>query len=291
MPGAILTFGPTHKKRKTVPRVTPVALAASYLTFQSWAFQKNAQGGHNHRMFNVLCGDNPPTIVDGYGIWTVINRPLRQGLTIPQGFNPAKLKIEIRFGIWDGQFNFSGWDTSQAAAKQVESNIDDLHWMAGGNSLGGPSPAVYIDSYRPDQGKTVRTDLMPPQYVGVPWVIDSGIEWGNSLRDKYGSRIYQEASFTVMGYNAPAGGASLPPEKTRLSGGFFKTTNTIKTARGIAASNSSESPVAGIESLARSICKSSRNNPCKGTRIKLERRSIDWVITPGTDVWVDSHFI
>lgn len=292
MPGASLTFpGTPRKKPKSPTHAHQIPLSASYLSFQSYAFQTNAAGGHNNRQFNVLCGDNPPTIVDGYGQWTVINRPLRQGLTIPQGFNPAKLQIDLRFGVWDGRFGFNGWDTSHTAALSVEGDIDDLHWMAGGNELGGPSPVVYIDSYRPDNGVAVRTDLMPRQYRGVPWIIDSGVTWGNSLRDRYGSRIYQEASLTVMGYTAPAGAQRPPTQQSRLSGGFFKTNGQAHTARGIAAASSSQTPVALVETLARNILKDPRNNPCRGTRLKLERRGIDWKIPPGKDVWVPARTI
>lgn len=294
MPGAVLTFGgsggPTAPKRSS-PKVRPIPNSASYLSFQSYAFQTNSAGAHNGRQFNVLCGDDAPAIVDGYGQWTVINRPLRQGLTIPQGFNPAKIQLNIRFGCWAGEFGFNGWDTSHTAALYVEQCIDDLHWMAGGNALGGPSPVVYIDSYRPDGTGVVRSDLMPRQYRGVPWIIDSGITWNASLRDRFGSRTYQEAQFTVMGYTAPAGAQRPPVEKTRQSGGFFKTNNQIHTARRIAASNSSQSPPALVESLARTILKDPRNNPCRGTRLSLGRRSIDWKIPPGTEVWVAQHQI
>lgn len=263
-------------------------LAASYLTLASSAFQLNNVGTHNSRVFSVLCGDNPPTIVDGYGQWTTIPRPLRQGVTVPQGFNPAKLKIEVRFGVWDGMFGWNGWDTRPQASAYVEECIDDLHWMAGGNSPGGPSPSLYIDSYRPTSGGPVRTNLMPPQYRGVPWIIDSGINWNDSLRDKFGSRIYQDADFTVTGYTAPSGG---PPavQKPRAPGAFVKVTAQTRTAMEIAtkASWGSQSWVpAFVESQARSILKNSSNNPCKGTRLSLERRSIHWPIPIGTDVWV-----
>lgn len=302
MAGAVLTFGEgspiAPRPRGPSGPAGQIPLTASYLYFQSYAFQTTASGGHNSRQFSVLCGDDPPTIIDGYGQWTVISRPLRQGLTIPQGFNPAKLQLNVRFGVWDGRFGFGGWDTGlrvgasfdTRVGEYIEECIDDLHWMAGGNELGGPSPVLYIDSYRLDKGQAVRTFLMPKQYRGVPWIIDNGITWGTSLRDRYGTRIYQEAAFTVMGYTAPAGGNRPPVQQSRLSGGFFKTNGQVRTARGIAASNSSGGlSGALVESLARNILKDARNNPCRGSRIKLERRSIDWKINDGIDVWVPSH--
>ena len=264
-----------------------------YLVLQSWAFERNAQGGHNQRQFNVLCGENPPQIVDGYGKWNVIDRPLRQGVTIPQGFNPAKLKVEVIFGIWDGRFGKNGWDKSATAADEVESNIDDLHWMAGGNAIAGPSPVVYMDSYRLAGGKLFRTKLVPPQYWGVPWVITDGITWGNALRlphgSRAGSRVYQEASFNLLGYTPASGNVLPPPEQTRLAGGFFTVTSTVRTARAIASANSSRVPLQFTEQLATQILSDPRNNPCRSSRLKLERRSIDWAIPVGTAVFVPAH--
>ena len=143
--------------------------ANSYLTLQAWELQHLGKAGPNERQFSVLCGDNPPTITDGYGKWAVIDRPLRQGVSIPQGFNPARVKVELRFGVWDGRFGNKGWDVSTTAAEAVEQDIDDLHWMAGGNALGGPSPVVYMDAYTMTQNGLARTDLVPRQYHGVPW--------------------------------------------------------------------------------------------------------------------------
>ncbi len=271
----------------------------AFITMQSWAFQRNKQGGHNQRQFNALCGDNPPTITDGYGKWAVIDRPLRQGVSIPQGFNPARVKVELRFGIWDGRFKKrdangilrgSGWDTSDTAAAEVESNIDDLHWMAGGNALAGPSPVVYMDAYSINDNGLVRTDLTPRQYRGVPWVIDGAtMTWGSSLRHQNGSRLFQDASFELLGYSPVQGGATAPVQQTRLAGGFFVTNDTVNTALGIAASNSSRAPDALWQSLATKLINDPRNNPCRGTRLRLERRSIYWVIPSGTAVWTPNH--
>jgi hypothetical protein len=266
-------------------------LRQSYLTFQSFAFQFNRQHSHNHRQFRVLCGDNPPTIIDGYGKWAVIDRPLRQGLTVPQGFNPAKLKVEIRFGIWDGRFGFDGWDTSSTASGEVEKNIDDLHWMAGGNALSGPSPLVYMDSYNLRKGTAVRNDLVPKQYRGVPWIISDGIEWGPSLRHREGGRIYQDATFNVMGFSSEKSANPSIPEQTRLAGGYFQTNGTYRTTYSIAAAHSSRTPEVMLEYLARKICKQDRNNPVRGTTLHLSRRSIYWQMPLGIDVWVPSHQI
>lgn len=264
----------------------------NYLTFQSLAFQRNAKGGHNHRQFNALCGDNPPTPVDGFGKWAVIDRPLRQGIAVPQGFNPSKLKIEILFGIWDGRFNWSGWDTRPVAGQEVESNISDLQWMAGVKAIGGPSPVVYVDSYSISQGSLVRNDLFPRDYRGIGWIISDGIEWGTCIREpQFGSRVYQEASFNIMGYSPLGSNTNAPPQQTTLAGGFFITNSQSNTALAIAAADSSAAPQALLETLARQILDSDRNNPCRGSRVSLTRRGIHDDLPLGLSVWVPPHQI
>lgn len=266
---------------------------AAYLTFRSAAFQFNRTGGHNERHFNALCGDDPPTITDGYAKWNVIDRPLRQGVTVPAGYNPARLKINIRFGIWDGRFDRHGWDTSAKAADEVESDIDDLHWMAGGNALAGPSPAINVNSYRVQGGALYRTHLIPRPYWGIVWVIDGGVEWGKAYRlsrgTRAGSRVYQEAAFTLLGYNSF--GVTPPNIRTNEHGGYFTTTSALRTALEIAGAPSGNTPEALIYTLAGNICASNKNNPCRGTRLKLERRSISFPIPVNTAVWVPSHAI
>jgi hypothetical protein len=234
---------------------------------------------------SALCGEDPPTVIDGYGKWTVIDRPLRQGVTVPQGFNPAKVKISIRMGIWDGRFNFTGWDQSDDAGVEIESNIDDLHWMAGGNALGGPSPVVYVDTYNADGSGS--NDLMPRQYRGAAWVIDGGIQWGKSYRNGHAYRTYQEAEFNLLGYNSF--GVAPPKHNRQQNGGRFKTTQAVHTALAIASAPSSNSPAAYHEILAGRICHDPHNNPCYKSKIKLERRSLTWPMPIGLEVWVPSH--
>ncbi len=271
--------------RKTV-HATPIVAPTGYLTLQSAAFQ---QSEGSRLPFNVLCGDDPPTVIDGYGLWTVIPRPLRLGIPIPQGFNPARMQWNVRFGIWDGSLGTPGWDTSNQAGAVVEDQIDTLDWMAGGGFRGGPSPVVYIDSYRNDGGNFLRTNLIPPQYHGIPWIIDTGITWGTSMRTRLGSRVFQEAAFTTMAYSSALGTHKPPSEKHGLSGGFFKTSKQTDTARKIAASRTGQVPTALVEDLARKICKAPQNNPIHKTRINMERRSINWKIPPNLDVWVPAH--
>jgi len=270
------------------PPLLPPIPNPAYITIQAESFSRNKRGQHNFVEVSALCGDDPPKITDGYAKWNVIDRPLRQGVTVPAGFNPAQMAISLRLGIWDGRFNHGGWDVSADAAQAVETMVDDLHWMAGGNFEAGPSPIVRVKSLT-GRGNN-QTFLVPRQYWGVGWVINGGIEWGNSLRHRNGSRLYQEATFTLLGYTSLGGHP--PPVKTVLGGGFFKTSPQIRTALGIAASRSSRSPQAYHETLARRILRHPRNNPCHRSRIKLERRSIHWQMPPtGLDVWVPEHNI
>lgn len=280
-------FGTGPVKIRKSQKVQPVTPANGYLTIQANAFQKNAGG---RVPFSVLCGEEPPTVIDGYGQWTVIPRPLRQGIPIPQGFNPARMQWNVRFGIWDGSLGFSGWDKSEQAGTVVESQTDTLDWMAGGRFTGGPSPIVYIDSFRNDKGKAIRTNLIPSKYHGIAWVIDTGIQWGTSYRNFLGSRIYQEASFTTEAYSSALGSNKPPTAQYGLAGGFFNTTHNVHTAREIAANRTSQLPPALVESLARKICKAPQNNPIgKHSHINLERRSIDWPIPDNLPVWVPAH--
>lgn len=269
--------------------ITGIAVpAAAYLTFQGSAFSRNKSGGHNLREVNALCGDDPPMITDGYAKWTVIDRPLRQGVTVPQGFNPAQMKVSIRLGVWDARFDRRGWDTSARAAQAVEDDVRNLHWMAGGNFEAGPSPIVYVDSYQ-DVGRGTRSHLVPRDYWGVGWVINAGIDWGNSLRHSNGSRIYQEATFTLLGYTAL--GTPPPAHKHTEGGGFFKTTAHARTALAIAAAASGHAPEALLRSLAQTILQSPRNQPCRGSRVSLQRRVITWKMPIGLSVWVPDHHI
>lgn len=274
--------------------MTQLPAGPGYLTLQSWAFQRNSKGGYDERQLTVLCGDNPPTITDGYAKWGTIDRPLRTGVTIPQGYNPAQMQVNVRFGIYDGRFigitsdgkRFGGgWDTRSIAATEVEKEIGDLNWMAGGSYNAGPSPQVYIDTY--DAKGT--TNLIPKDFQGLTWVIDQGIQWGNSLRHPNGSRIYQEAQFTMLEYTAI--GAKKRKEQHQQSGHYVKTTITNRTALSIAAAQRQRSPEAYHQTLAKRICHSPNNNPCQKSSVRLERKSIHWKMPVGLNVWVPEHGI
>ena len=248
-----------------------------YLSFQGIGFSS----GKVHP-FDVLCGKDPPTITDGYGKWSTLDRPLQRGLTIFQGYDPAQMTVSMIFG----SFTAGGWQQDDTTGIAVEADIGVLEWMGGSNFQIGPPPVVYVFSYLAGGGPA-QTDLIPPQYAGIPWVVASGgLTWGQAWRNPNGYRIYQEATVTLINYlnlNAP------PVADTSAKGSYFKTRKGRDTALLIAAA--ALSPTVDQQSLARSILSVAQNNPIKGTTVKMRRRSISWVIPNGISVWVPAHTI
>lgn len=143
--------------------------------------------------FDVLAGDNPPTVSDGYAKFTTVDRPERVGLTKFEGYNPAGLRVPVRFEAIDR----NGVD--------VERDIDLLERMAGrGNFEGaanGPPPVIRVSVTGPD-GEVVP--LIPSNYqwsfqnkTGPLWRV-TAIEWDESAgdgvwRNNAGNRIRQKA--------------------------------------------------------------------------------------------------
>lgn len=259
-----------------------------YLTFEG----RGLSSGHT-RSFDVLAGDNPPTITGGYANWQIVARPMQRGLTIPSGYDPIQMTVEVRFGRWTAQ---GGWLTDDAHAKptrryngsgNTEDDIATLEWMAGSNFISGPSPVVYVWSHSSSGGDTA---LVPPQYSkpapsGFPWII-TGLTWGKAIRNPNGYRTWQDATVVLSNYlnfGAP------PAPDTNLQGGYFVSKPGRDTALTIAAAPSSRSPLVDHRVLAKRILSDPKNNPCKGTRINLQRRSVSWTISHGTNVWVPQH--
>jgi hypothetical protein len=249
-----------------------------YLSWQGTGFTSGYQ-----QNFDVLCGKNPPTIIDGYARWTTDDRYLQRGLTIFEGYNPTRMKCEIIFGAWSSA---GGWNTSDAAGEALKTDIDALEWMAGGNFQFGPSPVVYVYSHSNQGGDT---DLIPSWYAGRPWIIngaEDGLSWGNAIRNPNGYRIWQEATVTLTNY---LNLTKAPPPDNNMSGGYFVTTPARNTALKIAAAPSANSPLTDQQILARRILNAPQNNPCKSTSIKLAGKSINWAIRAGVHVFVPGH--
>lgn len=256
---------------------------------------------------SVMAGDEPPQITGGYGKWTTVDRPLRRGISVFQGYDPATMSVPLRFGMWiprdfsvhddgaDGTQRFGGitWATSDAAGQQVERNIQVLEAMAGGQQTAGQPPFVYVNTYDA-QGRT--TGLVPPSYQNTagapsglsdgklwPWVITS-VTWGNSLRSSNGWRIYQECVITLMNYlnyNRP--------QTKQQKGSYFKTSKSHHTCLKIAGARSVHA--LSVSQVASLIKNSHKNNPVSRSKIHLRDHSTHWNIPLGKEIWVPSHIV
>lgn len=254
-----------------------------YLTFHGIGFHS----GHVRR-FDVMVGDNPPTVTGGYATWNSIKRPLQRAYTQFTGYEPMQLTVDVRFGAWDQRHGWLTDDTDPhtgQTVRNVEKDIATLEWMAGSNFNAGPSPVVYLWSHSSGGGDT---NLVPPQYAtqkGVPWVV-SGLQWGKSYRSPNGFRTLQEATITLLNYL----NLSKPPAPdTTIRGGYFVSKPGRDTALLIAAAPSAQSPIVDHKILAQRILADDQNNPCKGSSIRLARRSVSWTIRHGTSVFVPQH--
>lgn len=265
--GATITFG-APQRPKPAPPVRNV-----FLSFQGIGFSTGAT-----RSFDVISGQAPPTITGGYAKWTVLSRPLQRGLTFLDGYDPTTMTVSVIFGQWGTQ----GWQIGDRAAQKVETDIGSLEWMAGSNFVSGPSPVVYVFSHSSQGGDS---DLIPPQYRGVPWIV-TGLEWGTAYRNPSGSRVWQEATVTLQNYlnlGAP------PAADTSASGGYFISKPGRDTPLLIAGAPSVNSPTVDHSVLAGRICEDAKNNPCKATSIRLQRKSVYFAIRHGVNVFIPSH--
>lgn len=258
----------------------PQTISNVYLQFQGIGFSTGKV-----REFQVIAGSQPPTITGGYAQYEEYDRPLQRGLTIFKGYKPVTMTVSVIFGQWVG----TGWKTDDDTGRAIRQQIAALEWMGGSNFQAGPSPVVYIFCQSTSGG---QTDLIPAQYQSTsksqfPWII-TGLSWGTTYRNPAGYRVWQEATITVENY---LNLGVTPPPKTQQDGGYFRTTGTYDKPILIAGAPSVRSPVEDHRILARRICESSRNNPCKGTRIKLNRKGIYYQIRTGVHVWVPGHSI
>lgn len=223
--GATLSFtNPPPGKR---PPLGPVITdRRRYIHFYGEAFSNAA----DNQSFDVLAGDQPPTVTDGYAQWAQVQRPLRTGLVVYTGRNPISMQVSVRFMLFDKQ---RSWLISDAAGVIVEEQIALLEWMAGEGIDVGPSPIVYLTTY---DGVGNTNPLIPFQYQNgtksVPaffgdhsyaprWVI-TGLTMDTSpIRTANGYRVRQDATVTATMYEAPAGsparGQPRPKGKTVVS--------------------------------------------------------------------------
>jgi hypothetical protein len=232
--------------------------------------------------FSVPAGDTPPRIVGGYAKWQVIDRPLRRGLTVFQGYDPISMSLSLRFQRFDSH---GSWVTTYDAGVGIESQIAALEWVAGEGRLVGPPPFVWLTTYD-GHGNTVPlisflyqsdTPGIPFNYgVGdsTPWIV-TGLDWdANPIRNDFGYRVRQEATVTVQ-YYQPTGSTSPTIGKARPKATRFVARNGADTALLIARREATNNPA----TLAGLIVKAPQN---AGLRL----RSVNQLIKHGARVYV-----
>lgn len=269
--GASLTFPGSQAQP---PIKAPPAVRNISLSFQGVGFSSGKP-----RSFDAIAGANGVKVTGGYAVWNELERPYQDSLTMYQGRGAAALSVNIIFGSWLA----SGWMTDDSTGQQIENDISVLEWMGGQGFHSGPSPVVYMWSFSSQGG---QTELIPAQYQGMPWIISNGIEWGEVWKNPNGFRVWQEATFTLKNYlnlSAP------PPPDTNVQGGYYVTTPPRNTPLLIAGAPDVLSPLVDHSVLAGRICQDPKNNPCKGTNIRLNRKGVYYKIRSGVSVFVPGH--
>jgi hypothetical protein len=240
--------------------------------------------GRINYSFDVMAGDQPPTIVDGYAQWSPIPLPLRVGQLMFTGRNPISMQVAVRFNLFDAN---GTWLISDSAGLLVEEQIAILEWMAGEGINEGPSPLLRVTTYD-SSGDTVP--LIPFEYqVGtgnvpasfgdrnqVPTWVVTALAWDPApIRNDNAYRIRQDGTVTIGMYQAPQGSASRlvprPKATTVVSRDGADTALTI--ARSVAA----EDP----PKLATAIIQAAQNK-------NLQLRSVNQAIKHGKRVTVPS---
>jgi len=154
-----------------------------------------------HHVVNVMSGDDPPTITQGYAKQQVVSRLGQVGIGQWIGSDPIEMQVSVRF---------------EAANKHdgtwVENDIAILEEMAGmpanPTNRGKPPPILRVSTTR--NGTVVP--LIPLNYQWSPthasfplWRI-SNIEWakgaGDPWRDGVGRRVRQSATVTLWEWTA-----------------------------------------------------------------------------------------
>lgn len=156
--------------------------------------------------FNVLAGDGPPTIVDGYAKINTVDRSGRRGISSFVGYNPIVLQVPIQFESEDTTGSFI-----EASGVQIEKDIALLEQMAGrgqfqGEGEGAP-PILHVSTMIGDRYVSLIPDSLQRQRTGsgasTEWWI-SNIEWdANAIRNGQGNRIRQLATVELTEYVAP----------------------------------------------------------------------------------------
>lgn len=128
--------------------------------------------------FTARLGDGTPNPTGGYGGWTVTERQRRRALTEWTGEGAYTLDIPILFDNW-------------IVGESIEDDILSLERMAGWG-IGQEPPLLAFNS----------GGVVPHDQHDAPthdWVI-SDLQWGDADRNKYGNRVRQAVTVTVMLY-------------------------------------------------------------------------------------------
>lgn len=145
--------------------------------------------------FDVLAGDQPPRVLEGYAKFEVIDRALRVGILTFSGYDPMVLEVPIRYLAGPG-----------GDGSDLEKDIQLLERMAGrGNFRGaatGPPPVIRLSTTGPKGGVV---GLLPANYQwsrlnpdAPVWRV-TGIDWdAEPRRFDNGNRKEQLATVTVM---------------------------------------------------------------------------------------------
>lgn len=122
-------------------------------------------------VFRATFGDGAPLVVDGYGGWTVTNRPRDIGITEWIGRNPIALEIPFLIDKW--------MSNDEDRGLQVEQMAKRLERFCGLGSHDHP-PSVIIDGH----------GVIPHDNTNAPgahrWVIEN-IEWDRTIELRSGN--------------------------------------------------------------------------------------------------------
>jgi hypothetical protein len=160
--------GPFYNPKKTrpLPSVPPLVRQEQILIFSGY------HNGVLAHTFQTMCGPQPPTITSAPATISVVDRPRSLGYTVPTGYDPITMDVQLRFDNW---VDYSGPLVNQ----DLELDLARLWWMAGRGTLGpgrpttGNPPTIEVSSIN---SAGILIPLVPPQVRNVKWYI-SNIAW------------------------------------------------------------------------------------------------------------------
>lgn len=166
------------------------------------------------------------TVTAGYAKINVVEVPRRRGISVFAGYDPVAATLPVL--LLDMPYG----NPSSEQEPIVERQCRVLEWMAGRggaiNGVSAPAPSgqppytVSLSSVAPDGHLTL---LVPANYNSAAaggveeWFI-TGIEWGDSLRDREGKRRKQHLVLTLT-ENVPLEGAN-EANTSQQAGGIGK---------------------------------------------------------------------